>query len=187
MPAVDRPYHVYVPGVGGTGVITINAILAEAASLDGNHVLSFDQTGAAQKWGPVLSSLIVCNSNEEMVANNVGLGRADLYLALDLLGAADGKNLMRCRPDRTAAVINAAVLPNAEMIRNVHLKVSAEPMVETILGLADRNRSVVFDARVLAESLFGDYMLTNMIAVGVAYQSRLLPITAAAWKPRSGS
>ena len=179
MPAVDRPYHVYVPGVGGTGVITINAILAEAASLDGNHVLSFDQTGAAQKWGPVLSSLIVCASNEAMVANNVGLGRADLYLALDLLGAADGKNLMRCRPDRTAAVINAAVLPNAEMIRNVHLKVSAEPMVETILGFADRNRSVVFDARVLAESLFGDYMLTNMIAVGVAYQSGLLPITAA--------
>ena len=178
LPSVDRPYHVYVPGVGGTGVITINAILAQAASLDGNHVLSFDQTGAAQKWGPVLSSLIVCNSNEEMTANNVGLGRADLYLALDLLGAADGKNLMRCRPDRTAAVINSAVLPNAEMIRNVHLKVSESPIVETILGLTDRARSVVFDARTLAEALFGDYMMTNMIAVGVAYQSGLLPITA---------
>ena len=76
MPAIDRPYHVYVPGVGGTGVITLNAILAEAANLDGNYVLSFDQTGAAQKWGPVLSSLIVCSSNEEMAANNVEIGRA---------------------------------------------------------------------------------------------------------------
>ncbi len=178
MPAVDRPYHVYVPGVGGTGVITLNAILAQAANLDGNYVLSFDQTGAAQKWGPVLSSLIVCGSNEEMAANNVGLGRADLYLALDLLGAADGKNLMRCRTDRTAAVINSSVLPNAEMIRNVHLKVSADPMLESILGVADRNRSLVFDARALAESLFGDYMMTNMIAVGAAYQRGLLPITA---------
>jgi indolepyruvate ferredoxin oxidoreductase len=65
------------------------------------------------------------------------------------------------------------------MIRNVHLKVSAEPMVETILGLADRSRSLVLDARALAESLFGDYMMTNMIAVGAAHQSGLLPIAAA--------
>lgn len=179
MPAIDRPYHIYVPGVGGTGVITINAILAQAANLDGNHVLSFDQTGAAQKWGPVLSSLIVCASDEEMTANNVGLGRADLYLALDLLGAADGKNLMRCRPDRTVAVINSAVLPNAEMIRNVHLKISESPMVDAILELADRNSSLVLDARTLAEGLFGDYMLTNMVVVGAAYQSGLLPISAA--------
>lgn len=179
LPSVDEPYHVYVPGVGGTGVITINAILAQAANLDGNHVLSFDQTGAAQKWGPVLSSLIIAKSGRDLAANNVGLGRADLYLALDILGASDGKNLMRCRPDRTAAVINSAVLPNAEMIRNVHMKVSGDPMVEAILGLADRDRSLVFDARAFAENLFGDYMMTNMIAVGVAYQSGLLPITAA--------
>jgi indolepyruvate ferredoxin oxidoreductase len=179
LPSIERPYHIYVPGVGGTGVITINAILAQAASLDGSHVLSFDQTGAAQKWGPVLSSLIVARSGEGMAANNVGLGRADLYLALDLLGAADGKNLMRCRPDRTAAVINSSVLPNAEMIRNVYLKVSADPIVETILGVCDRSRSLVFDARTIAENIFGDYMMSNMIAVGAAYQSGALPITAA--------
>ncbi len=178
LPLLDRPYHIYVPGVGGTGVITINAILAQAANLDGNHVLSFDQTGAAQKWGPVLSSLIIARSGRDLTANNVGLGRADLYLALDLLSGADSKNLMRCLPDRTAAVINSAVLPNAEMIRNVHLKVSEDPMVEAILALADPNRSLVFDARTLAENLFGDYMMTNMIAVGAAYQAGLLPITA---------
>ena len=179
LPAIDRPFHIYVPGVGGTGVITVNAILAQAANLDGNYVLSFDQTGAAQKWGPVLSSLIIARTKAELAANNVGLGRADLYLALDLLGAADGKNLMRCRPERTAVVINSSVLPNAEMIRNVYMKVSADPMVETILGVSDRARSRVFDARALAERLFGDYMLTNMIAVGAAYQSGLLPISAA--------
>src|SRR5262249_13052640 len=95
------------------------------------------------------------------------------------LGAADGKNLMRCRPDRTATVVNSSVLPNAEMIRNVHLKVTADPIVETILGVTDRARSFALDARALAESLFGDYMLANIIAVGAAYQAGLLPISAA--------
>src|SRR5207237_9388967 len=55
---LDRPYHVYLPGVGGTGVITTNALLCYAAWMDGRYVLSYDQTGAAQTWGPVLSSLV---------------------------------------------------------------------------------------------------------------------------------
>src|SRR5207302_109056 len=57
--ALDKPYHIYVPGVGGTGVLTLNALLAFAAWMDGHRVLTYDQTGAAQKWGPVLSSIVI--------------------------------------------------------------------------------------------------------------------------------
>jgi indolepyruvate ferredoxin oxidoreductase len=56
---LDEPFHLYMPGVGGTGVLTLNGILSVAATLDGHRVLSYDQTGAAQKWGPVISSLVV--------------------------------------------------------------------------------------------------------------------------------
>ena len=98
---LDRPYHVYLPGVGGTGVITLNALLSWAALIDGLHVLSYDQTGAAQKWGPVLSSLILAADDRAVAANKVGLGRADLYLALDLLAAGTRVNLDRCDPART--------------------------------------------------------------------------------------
>ena len=177
---LDRPYHVYLPGVGGTGVLTMNALLSWAALIDGLRVVSYDQTGAAQKWGPVLSSLILSAPDAGASANKVGLGRADLYLALDLLAAGARGNLDRCDPTRTVAVVNASVLPSGEMVRQVDFA----PPVGAIRAQIDRytraDANVAVDARRLAEGLFGDYMATNMLVLGVAYQAGLLPLTASA-------
>lgn len=177
-PPLDAPYGVYIPGLGGTGVITVNAILAQAVTMDGNQALSFDQTGAAQKWGAVLSSLLIAPKDTPLGANAIGIGQADLFIALDLMAAGDPKNLMRCVPDKTAAVINSAMLPNGAMIRDVRLKVPAEPMVQAVTDVTDKKRSLVFNARAVAEAFFGDYIMTNMVAVGAAYQAGLLPISA---------
>lgn len=178
MPGLDRPYHIYIPGVGGTGVITANAILAEAAVLDGNDVKSFDQTGAAQKWGPVLSSLIVSAPGQGVFGSKVGIGRADLYLALDPMAASDGRNLVYCDPAVTTAVVNSDLLPSGEMIRNVRSVVEAEAMIAAIRERTSHTRGVVIAARTAAERLLGDYMMANMIAIGAAYQAGLLPISA---------
>ncbi len=177
--SLDRPYHLYVPGVGGTGVITINALLCYAAWMDGVRVLSYDQTGAAQKWGPVLSSLVLAVPGQALHANKVGLGKADLYLAFDLMAAASRVNLDRCDPARTAAVVNPGLLPSGEMIRDVHFTPPVEAMREAIGRVTDPTRSVAVNARQIAEALFGDYMATNMVALGVAYQAGLLPLTSA--------
>jgi indolepyruvate ferredoxin oxidoreductase len=176
---LDGPYRIYIPGVGGTGVITVNALLAWAALLDGKRVLSYDQTGAAQKWGPVLSSLVLAPHAELVHANKVGLGKADLYLALDLLGGAAPANLDRCDPARTAALITTGVLPTGEMIRNVAFTVPAGSVRETIARFTRPDRTVCVDARRLSEGLFRDHMTTNLFAVGVAYQAGLLPLEAA--------
>ncbi len=175
---LDRPYHIYIPGVGGTGVITINALLCYAALMDGRRVLSYDQTGAAQKWGPVLSSLVIAAEGQPMAANKVGAGQADLYLAFDLMAAANRANLDRCDPERTAAVINTSLLPSGEMVRNVAFDARAEGMEETISRHTNPERKVVVEARRQAETLFGDYMATNVFALGVAHQSGLIPLSS---------
>jgi len=178
LPTLDRPYHIYIPGVGGTGVITVNAILAQAAALDGHEVKSFDQTGAAQKWGAVLSSLIVSKAGAPVISNKIAIESADLYLALDLVAAADKTNLAVCSPARTVAVINTDVLPTGEMIRNIRTIVSPDKMSDTVLKRSQGDRGILIAARTAAERLFGDYMMTNMVAVGAAYQAGLLPISA---------
>jgi indolepyruvate ferredoxin oxidoreductase len=179
-PSLDRPYHVYLPGVGGTGVLTLNGLLSWAALLDGLRVLSYDQTGAAQKWGPVLSSLIVGAPDATLAANKVGVGRADLYLALDLLAAGSRVNLDRCDPERTAAVVNTGVLPSGEMVRDVTFTPPVDAIRAQIARYTRPDRAVAVDARRLAEGLFGDYLATNMIVLGVAYQAGFLPLSAAA-------
>ncbi len=177
---LDRPYHVYLPGVGGTGVITMNALLSWAALIDGVHASSYDQTGAAQKWGPVLSSLILAAPDQTVAANKVGLGQADLYLALDLLAAGTRANLDRCDPARTVAVLNASVLPSGEMVRDVTFTPPVDAIRAQIERVTRPGAAVSVDARRLSETLFGDYMATNMLVLGVAYQAGLLPLTRAA-------
>ena len=192
--ALDRPYHVYIPGVGGTGVLTLNALLGFAAWMDGLRVLSYDQTGAAQKWGPVLSSMVLWRDDQSPVgvagsalstqhsalaaANKVGLGACDLYLATDIVGAVTPVNLDRCHPSRTAAVANTTVFPTGEMVRDVWFNVSTRSMQQTLKRFTREDRSVYVEARELAERLFGDYMMTNIFTLGVAYQSGLLPLAA---------
>ncbi|MFQ5931438.1 MAG: indolepyruvate ferredoxin oxidoreductase family protein, partial [Nitrospiraceae bacterium] len=175
---LDRPYHIYIPGVGGTGVITINALLCYAALVEGKRVLSYDQTGAAQKWGPVVSSLVIAADGHPVAAGKVGLGKADLYLAFDLMAGANRTNLDRCDPDRTVAVVNTMLLPSGEMIRNVTLKAPIGAMEEAIARFTNSERSVYVEARRLAEALFGDYMMTNIFTLGAAYQCGLLPLDA---------
>lgn len=177
-PALDRPYHIYIPGVGGMGVLTLNAVLAWAALLDGRRALTYDQTGAAQKWGPVLSSLVIAADERQLHTNRVGAGQADLYLACDLMAASAADHLQRCDPDRTAAAINTTLLPSGEMIRKGQ-SAPTDAMRQAIARHVNGERTVAVDGRRCAEALFGDYMATNMVTLGAAYQSGLVPISAA--------
>jgi indolepyruvate ferredoxin oxidoreductase len=178
-PALAGPFHIYIPGVGGSGVITTNAILAQAATLDGNEVKSYDQTGAAQKWGPVLSNLIVAPPGQALHSNKVGIAGADLYLALDAMAGADAQNLLYCDRERTTAVINSDVLPSGEMIRDISIKPRADELTQAILARTRAEGCIVLPAGSIAERLFADTMMSNLVAVGAAYQSGSLPISAA--------
>ena len=195
--SIDEPFHLYMPGVGGTGVLTLNAVLAFAATFDGHQVISFDQTGAAQKWGPVLSSLVLLPEKAAVwpalgsaaqpvstgpalappaYANKVGQGRADLYLVLDEVASVNPANLDRCSPDTTAAMVNTDLFPTGPMIRDVHHVVDGQGMLD---GIARYTRTVSsVPARTIAEKLFGDYMMTNLVVVGAAYQAGLLPLAS---------
>ncbi|GAB3346070.1 indolepyruvate ferredoxin oxidoreductase family protein [Modestobacter lapidis] len=192
-------FHLYMPGVGGTGVLTTNAVLAFAALLDGHHVISFDLTGAAQKWGQVLSSLVVlpgdaavwsplggrdagpvAEAKASAHTNKVGKGRADVYLALDEVGSVTPVNLDRCSPERTATVINTDLFPTGEMVRDVWHSVDTGAMRESISRYVRPGGVHTVPARGIAETLFGDYMMTNIVAVGAAYQAGLLPLSAEA-------
>ncbi len=176
---LQGPYRVYMPGVGGTGVITVNALLAFAAWMEGLEAMSYDQTGAAQKWGAVLSSLTLAPPGTRLWSNKVGCGQADLYLGLDLIGAVAPHNLDRCEAARTVAVVNTGVLPTGEMVRDPFADVSPEVLERVVAQYTRAADNVYVDARKLAERLFGDYLATNLFLLGVAYQAGRIPLQSA--------
>lgn len=177
VPEPGKHYAIYLPGLGGTGVITANAILATAAWLDGRQVVTYDQTGAAQKWGPVLSSLVISDGGQAPATAKVGAGGADVYLALDLVAAADPRNLSRCQPGVTRALANLDVMATGEVIRNRKVTLEESAMLSSLRSSVGEERLSGVPARKIAEKLIGDYLMTNMVMLGAAYQAGMLPVT----------
>jgi indolepyruvate ferredoxin oxidoreductase len=171
-------FTVRMPGIGGTGVVTVSQILQMAALLDGKHSYGLDQTGLAQKGGPVISDVRIARDPIEG-SNKASLGSADLLLGLDLLGAANPKNLAVADPGRTVAVVNTAAVPTAAMVTDTGVRFPALERNLGAIGRATRaDENVHLDAQALAEALFGDHMPTNLLLLGAAYQHGCLPVSA---------
>ncbi|MCK6435340.1 MAG: 2-oxoacid:acceptor oxidoreductase family protein, partial [Aquabacterium sp.] len=108
---------IHVMGIGGTGSVTVVATLANAARLEGKHVIGLDQTGLAQKGGAVISDIKITHVPFQG-SNKISDGRADLYLGFDILNATDPKNLDKCSPNRTIAVVSTTQTPTGQMVSN---------------------------------------------------------------------
>lgn len=171
----DGGYRILCPGVGGTGVLTVNALLATAAWIDGLSVLTLDQTGSAQKGGAVVSHLVLSRAPIEAPAK-INLGNADVILGFDLVGATSGDNLKCADPKRTTIVVNSSIVPTAEQIRTRTL-LGPQLLIDQVDQATQRGRNVYVDANRLAESLFGSHMAVNLFMTGVAWQAGLIPIS----------
>ena len=177
---VPADANLYLMGIGGTGVVTVNQILGTAAMLDGKQVRSLDQTGLSQKGGPVVSNLKLF---EEKVdgSNIVGTGSADTYLVFDILNGTTPQNLTRARPDKTIAVVSSSEIPTGSMVRatDVHFP-NRGHLLEMIEARTRSAENVYLDAIGLSEHLFGNHMQANLITVGAAYQAGTIPLSSEA-------
>ena len=177
---VPRDASIFMMGIGGTGVVTVNQILGTAALLDGKHVRGLDQTGLSQKGGPVVSHLKIFTTAPE-VANKIAAGDADCYLGFDILVATSPQNLDHARPDKTVAVVSTSQVPTGAMVTHTDVEFpEANGLVTAINRFTRKDENVFFDALGLAQTLFDDHMASNMIVLGAAYQAGAIPVSAAA-------
>ncbi|WP_051869461.1 DUF6537 domain-containing protein [Streptomyces resistomycificus] len=167
-----------ITGIGGTGIVTISQVLATAAVIDGRHARSLDQTGLAQKGGAVVSDIKITEGVVEQGAR-IGEGQCDLYLACDPLVATDPKHLSAASPGRTVAVMTTTEIPTGHMVVDTAVSFPAPDAVRRAVDHATR-QIVALDSGALATRLFDDEQYANMLLVGAAYQTGLLPMPASA-------
>jgi indolepyruvate ferredoxin oxidoreductase len=158
----------------------VNQILGTAALLDGKYVDGMDQTGLSQKGGQVVSNLRIATT-PLAGSNRLSAGTVDCYLGFDILTATTPQNLSRARADRTIAVVSTSQVPTGAMVASTEVRFPNQGLLAGSINRHTRaDANVFFDAIALAESCFGDHMAANMIVLGAAYQSGLIPVRAAA-------
>jgi indolepyruvate ferredoxin oxidoreductase len=180
LPAIEKTFGVIVTGIGGTGIVTIGAILGMAANLEGKGVGIIDMAGLAQKGGAVASHIRFADRPEDIHAIRVAARSADLVLGGDIVVAGSKKVLAAVKPGTTAMIINLAEMLPGEFTRNPEFSLPSERLKRTIASLAGPARTHFVNASALSTALLGQSIGANMFMLGYAYQLGALPISAAA-------
>lgn len=169
-----------MPGVGGTGVVTVAAVLQMAAHLDGLHAAGLEQIGLARKGGPVVSDVRI-GPDPVRGHPRAGTASVDVLLGLDLLGAGSSETLRTTDPARTVAVVASSYAPTAGMTTGAAPSSGSPAGPLRRIDAATRpGESLHVDALGLAERLFHDHMTANLLLLGAAYQHGCLPVSASA-------
>ena len=175
-----QPYGILVTGIGGTGVVTIGALLGMAAHLEGKGVSVLDMTGLAQKNGAVVSHVRIAAAPEQLHATRIAAGEAKLVLACDMLTGVGEEALAKMQKGVTKALVNTALVMPAQFTRDPDLAFPTGSMEQEIKDGVAPGDAEFLDATKLATGLMGDSIATNLIMVGYAYQRGLLPVGEAA-------
>ena len=169
-------YDILVTGIGGTGVLTVTAILGMAAHIEGKGATIMDMTGMAQKGGAVLSHLRIGGSPEKIYAPRLGPGMASLIIGCDLVVTTGKETLRTSRTGSTQALVNSHVVPTAQFQANNKIDFGNARMKKSIEDVIGPDRTRFVDATSLATRLLGDSIATNLFMVGFAAQAGLLPL-----------
>ena len=180
LPVIDGTHNVVITGVGGTGVVTIGAVLAQAAQLDGKGAGMMEMAGLAQKGGAVHIHCRLAETPEDISAIRVATGEADALIGGDLVVSAGARTLGLTRRGRTGAVVNSHEIITGDFTRDPELSLPSDRLAVALEARLGEAAVQMFDATELARHTMGDSIYSNMMVFGAAWQRGLVPLSRAA-------
>jgi indolepyruvate ferredoxin oxidoreductase len=175
-PVIDGSYDILITGIGGTGVITIGALLGMAAHLEGMGCTVLDSAGMAQKNGAVMSHVRIANNPEDIRVSRIVAGAARLIIGCDMVVASGPDAIGTAESGTTRAVINGTVTPTAEFVTNNEVDFREAAMRKRISDATGASNADFIDASGIATALVGDAIAVNLFMLGYCFQKGLIPL-----------
>ncbi len=172
-----QPWNILVTGIGGTGVVTIGALIGMAAHLEGKGATVLDQTGLAQKGGAVTCHLRIAKSPEDIHAVRIAAGEADLVLGCDMVVVNDYWALSKIRAGRSRVVLNTYEAMPGTFTTRPDMQFPAQQIVAAVKTALDGGTPELVDATTLATALMGDSIASNLFMLGYAWQKGWVPVS----------
>ena len=178
LPVLDHPWGILVTGVGGTGVVTIGALLGMAAHLENKGVAVLDMAGLAQKGGSVYTHVRIARTPDDIHAVRIAAGEANALLGCDMVVSTSDEAIAKMQKSLTAGVVNSDVTPTSDFINDPDMQL---PITDMKAALEETMASVDFvDASGITTALLGDAIYTNPFVMGYGWQKGLIPLGFAA-------
>ena len=172
-----QPWNILVTGIGGTGVVTIGALIGMAAHLENKGATVLDQTGLAQKGGAVTCHLRIARSPGDIHAVRIAAGEADLVLGCDMVVVNDYWALSKIRAARSRVVLNTYEAMPGTFTTRPDMEFPAQQILAAVKTALDGEEPELVDATELATKLLGDSIASNLFMLGYAWQKGWVPLT----------
>lgn len=176
LPNIKSSYNILVAGIGGTGVLTVGALIGMAAHLEGKHCAILDMTGLAQKGGSVLSHVRISADKSTLRTGHIITGGADLLMAYDIVAASGIEAHNTFNSERTAMVVNDNHTPVSEFVINNAVEFHETEIMQQ-LHMATRDERHAVQASKITSMLLGEETFMNIFMMGYAWQQGLIPIS----------
>jgi len=180
LPSLETSFDLLVTGVGGTGVITVGALITMAAHLEGRGASVLDFMGFAQKFGPVISYIRFAKSPSELNQVRIDNQQADAMIGCDLVVSSSPQASRTYRQGHTRAVVNTTEMSTADFVKFRDASLSASKRVAAIAAVTGKDNLSTVAANDLAAALLGSTIYANVLLLGYAWQNGLVPVSAAA-------
>jgi indolepyruvate ferredoxin oxidoreductase len=165
---VPNDVAIRMPGIGGTGVVTVSQVLAAAAQIAGVDAKTADQTGLSQKAGPVVSTVTIGDPTP---------GQIGVLLAFDALASSTPSNLAGLDPDNSVALVSTSIAPTGRMIGKVASQgLDLSPLRAELAKRTNASRNLYVDASQIVTALLGNAVTANVFMLGAAYQAGFIPL-----------
>jgi indolepyruvate ferredoxin oxidoreductase len=174
---LEQPWNILVTGIGGTGVVTIGALIGMAAHLEGKGTSVLDQTGLAQKGGAVTTHVRVARQPSDIHAVRIAAGEADLVLGCDMVVVNDYWAMSKIRAGRAHTVLNGYEAMPGTFTRNPDMQFPKLQIVDAVQTAMGGDKPDLIDATELATALLGDSIATNTFMLGYAWQKGFVPVS----------
>ncbi|GAA4857330.1 indolepyruvate ferredoxin oxidoreductase family protein [Luteimonas vadosa] len=174
---LSRPWNILITGVGGTGVVTIGALLGMAGHLESRGSTVLDQTGLAQKGGAVTTHVRIARTPEDIHAVRIAAGEADLVLGCDMVVVNDYWALSKLRAGRSQVVLNTYEAMPGTFTTRPDMQFPASGIVSAVSQALGGAAPMQFEATELANALMGNAIAANLMMLGFAWQQGLVPLS----------
>ncbi len=177
LPQIKGTHNIVITGVGGTGVVTVGALLGMAAHLEGKGSGVMEMAGLAQKGGAVHIHCRIAEQPQDITAVRVAVGEAHALIGGDLVVAAAPKTLALLTRDRTRAVLNTHEINTGAFTRDTEFQLPTDRLTLSLRARIGDTALTAFDATTLATQILGDAIYANVLMLGAAWQSGLIPLS----------
>lgn len=179
IPSLEQPYNLLITGVGGTGVVTVGALISMAAHLQGKGTTVLDFTGFAQKFGPVLSFIKIAKTPESIHQVRIDKRSADALIGCDIVTSSSPKASSTYRKGMQV-VLSTSEMPTGDIVQNRNATLAVDERIAAIENVVGAENITTIDANELASYLLGDSVFANIILLGMAWQKGLVAVSEVA-------